>query len=195
MPAGSAEEESSVTVTCKEYSSWSDVYDSDHKPVYSILDVSLPVTDYDHKRDACSTILQTHFPALSILVPELSLSPNTIKLHSGSIPQDALTLVNNGAVPALFQVVPICVTLEAAACVALWPDQGIVLPGEEVKLHVKSMLDEEGSFVPGPREVRYQVVAGPEYRAGGEESAVNKVELEFKVMVLPQFSPIKERRG
>lgn len=47
-----------VLVRCHEYSCWPDVCDSDHKPVYSLLEVNVAITDWHKRRTLRTQILE-----------------------------------------------------------------------------------------------------------------------------------------
>lgn len=49
-----------VVVRCRRYQALMEVCDSDHKPVFSILDVELPYMKQEKKRKKTSDILKVH---------------------------------------------------------------------------------------------------------------------------------------
>jgi hypothetical protein len=184
-----------VAVSPREYGSWGDVYDSDHRPVYASLDISLPVTDYPARRAAAADALRRHAPPqLAAAAPaDLSLAPDAVRLHPERAPEQTIVLANEGAAPARFHIVPDCVSAEAAAAVEVRPVSGLIAPGEEASIRVRAAPDAGGDAVvahaAGPRYLRLRVLAGPEFGDGGDAGDPRRRELEFHAVVLPEFAP------
>ena len=104
---GRGEGEVEVAVRCLQYGAWMDVVDSDHKPVFALLEVNLPVIDQAAKRRVCSQ-LQAEYAASAAgeglplpadpaarpelgragppPPPDLTLSSDRVKLHPRHMP-------------------------------------------------------------------------------------------------------------
>ena len=71
-----------VVVKAQKYNSCLDVIDSDHKPVWALLSLDLPVTNQEKKRRMCSHILkQTAAQGQSSERPALKLSCDSVQLN------------------------------------------------------------------------------------------------------------------
>lgn len=71
-----------VVVKALKYSACLDVNDSDHKPVWALLAVDLPVTNQEKKRRMCSHILkQTAAQGQAAERPALQLSCESVQLN------------------------------------------------------------------------------------------------------------------
>jgi hypothetical protein len=70
-----------VVVRAIKYSSCLDVIDSDHKPVWALLALDVPVTNQEKKRRMCSHILKhTAAQGQAPASPALQLSSDTVSL-------------------------------------------------------------------------------------------------------------------
>ena len=70
-----------VVVRAIQYSSCLDVIDSDHKPVWALLALDVPVTNQEKKRRMCSHILKhTAAQGQAPASPALQLSSDTVSL-------------------------------------------------------------------------------------------------------------------
>ncbi len=70
-----------MVVRAIKYSSCLDVIDSDHKPVWALLALDVPVTSQDKKRRMCSHILKhTAAQGQAPASPALQLSSDTVSL-------------------------------------------------------------------------------------------------------------------
>lgn len=165
--------ERGVVAQCCVYNCWSDVNDSDHKPVYSLLAVDIPVVDFHKKRLTCSQLLEesTSEPA-ALDHSVVSLSPSSVKLHALHVPDQGVLLTNasehdvrfavrqrqKGPGPALGHLLSIT------------PHSGIIPAGSELTLVLRLDTD-ESSFFSQPAVVTVDVLVGLPYSilSGGEE--------------------------
>ena len=69
-----------VVVKAIKYSSCLDVIDSDHKPVWALLALDVPVTNQEKKRRMCSHILKHTAQGQAPASPALQLSSDTVSL-------------------------------------------------------------------------------------------------------------------
>lgn len=75
-----------VVVRAIKYSSCLDVIDSDHKPVWAVLALDVPVTNQEKKRRMCSHILKhTAAQGQAPASPALQLSSDTVNLSQVGI--------------------------------------------------------------------------------------------------------------
>lgn len=97
---------------------------ADHKPVYAVLEVNLPITDQAKKRAVCSRLLKECAAAAAAVggdnddaaaqavageqgaedSPRCCLLPDHVKLHPTTIPSQMVLLRNEGQRPLLFSV-------------------------------------------------------------------------------------------
>ena len=70
-----------ITVEAGEYDSCMGIIDSDHKPVWSRLQVTLPVVLQDKQRRKCSHLLKDAFLHSLPEPPKISLSADRLRLH------------------------------------------------------------------------------------------------------------------
>ena len=69
------------------YASCIDVIDSDHKPVWALLALDVPVTDQEKKRRMCSHIMKQHAAqAQPSEQPALQLSSDSVELSQVCLP-------------------------------------------------------------------------------------------------------------
>ncbi len=89
-----------VVVRAIKYSSCLDVIDSDHKPVWALLALDVPVTNQEKKRRMCSHILKhTAAQGQAPASPALQLSSDTVSLSQvGSRPSLTDCHVQSGQV-------------------------------------------------------------------------------------------------
>lgn len=187
--------EGEIRVACREYGCWGDVYDSDHRPVFAALDVSLPVTDAAKKRGVVAALLRRHAPPAAVLgadsPPEASLSPTSVKLHPIHTPHQLVLLTNSGAAPLAFAVaLPVAPDGSCdGSFLEVRPMRGVVEAGDEVQLWVRASPGGAGAYSSTPREVRVTVDLSHEYGVGGPvEQGKGRGELEFTAVVLPEFA-------
>ena len=74
-----------ITVEAAEYDSCMSIIDSDHKPVWSRLQVTLPVILQDKQRRKCSHLLKDAFLHSLPEPPRIILSADRIRLHPVSL--------------------------------------------------------------------------------------------------------------
>jgi len=198
-----------VRVTAAEYGCWGDVYDSDHRPVYASLEVSLPVTNAGKKRALVSELFLLHDPeTVSVhsssgdaTDAHISLSPVFVRLHPAHIPYQMVLLNNDSAVPLQFRVESMALgdTADdhsmASADVEVWPYRGVALPHSDAKIHVRAVRVQRDRSMGGaqyasvPQDVTFIVHVMPEYGVGGvgwggDDPA--KRHTQFTVSVLPE---------
>ena len=70
-----------ITVEASEYDSCMSIIDSDHKPVWSRLQVTLPVVLQDKQRRKCSHLLKDAFLHSLPEPPRIVLSADRLRLH------------------------------------------------------------------------------------------------------------------
>ncbi|KAL4853623.1 Type II inositol polyphosphate 5-phosphatase 15 [Chlorella vulgaris] len=194
-----------VGVRALEYSCWADVTDSDHKPVYAVLEVNLPITDQAKKRAVCSQLLKECAAAAlrgATARPACTLAPEYVKLHPTAMPRQVVLLRNEGPLPLLYAVCrqadPSLAAVgrhgsdeEAAAVAAahqlveVRPVRGVVAPGSDQQLWIH-LAGDEGALQAAemPPEVRYRVVVGSEFSCGGESTAPGSSRLSFTATCL-----------
>ena len=182
--------EGDIRVSALEYGCWSDVYDSDHRPVYSNLAVSLPVTDASKKRELVAALLKKFSP-LSLTLgstspPEASLSSTYVKLHPTHVPDQMVLLSNSGASSLSFNI--LLGGGGAASSVEVRPAQGHVEPGCDAEIRVRASPGGVGQYSSTPQEIVVRVLLGPEYGQGGAVVVgKGRSELQFTAVVLPEF--------
>ena len=169
---------------------------TDHKPVYAVLEVNLPITDQARKRGICSNLLKDCSAAVLQGVQQAaaacSLAPQRVQLSSSALPRQMVLLSNADAHAAvLFAVRPVQGLHGGAGSAAgavqqrieVRPVKGLVPPGgeQQVQLHfaaAAAAADDDEWSVPrggggaaGPTEVTFEVSVGSEYCVGGEATA------------------------
>lgn len=195
------EKEGEVRVIARDYGSWGDVYDSDHRPVYAHLEVSLPVTNAAKKRELVSNLMHKYAaPAVTAGATSASqayLSSSSTKLHPLHMPDQMILLSNPGSAPLSFAILVPSNTGDGGASwggargsfLEVRPARGIVEAGGEAEIRLRASPGGAGAYASGPREVNVRVLLGSEYGGGqGAEGNNGSGELEFVAVVLPEFA-------
>ncbi len=85
-----------IQVRASAYDAWMDVCDSDHKPVYALLDADVPWTIQEKKRRLVNRIMKACYGggADAAASPQLRLSKSSVRLHAihkcEQLPREAL---------------------------------------------------------------------------------------------------------
>lgn len=204
-----------VRVIPVEYGCWSDVYESDHRPVYSFMKVSLPVANASEKRAVVNRIVTKHPPPdvhliLDDFVSKVSLSSDTVKLHPVTIPDQIISLGNGNDVAVRYWIVPESSLVAdinirsapgaqghdtgtgSASGVEVRPVTGVILPKSESRIHIRASVMPSrlvGSYSSSHRLVRYRVVFGSEYCSCGDPGQLGqRGELSFDAVIAPEFA-------
>ncbi|KAL4534362.1 hypothetical protein Ndes2437B_g03641 [Nannochloris sp. 'desiccata'] len=213
--AGTGTGPEEICVRAREYGCWSDVYDSDHRPVYASLQVSLPVTNASKKRDLISDLVNKYAPPELILgcdaEPEVTVSPGTVKVHPIHMPDQMVLLSNNGVANLSFTVLidgdnggnssgsvlgsSSTSTFNgghggsASSHVEVRPVSGFVRAGSEAEIRIRASPGGAGSYASSPREVVVRILLATEYGRGGPVvEGEGRGEVEFTASVLPEFA-------
>ena len=193
--AANAKAGESVDVEPVEYGAWMDVIDSDHKPVFGSLKVSLDRLDAIRKRKITASILShAAVDVESVGIPRFVLSPHTITLHPFHNPEGVINLRNKGD-RAFFFSVQATHRGEEGKSGQSWlkerhlrapdfeirPVRGIVHAGRSVEIFVRAVGSGEG--VMGAVDfTKYIVCVQSEYARGGIDQTRGAVKsAEFHV--------------
>ncbi len=204
-----------ICIRAREYGCWSDVYDSDHRPVYASLQVSLPVTDASKKRDLIADLVKRFSPPELILgadaEPEVTIAPSTVKVHPIHMPEQMVLLSNNGVANLTFTILIDGDdssggsggglgggsnssflgdrTSGASSQVEIRPVHGFVRAGSETEIRIRASPGGAGSYASTPREVVVRILLATEYSHGGAVvEGEGRGEVEFTAVVLPEFA-------
>jgi len=184
---GSEEE---VCVRAREYGCWGDVYDSDHRPVYASLEISLPVTNAFKKRDVIINLMNRYAPPELILgndvEPVVTVSPGTVKVHPIHVPDQMVLLSNTGVASLTFTVV---MDGGTSSQVEVRPVNGFVRAGSDAEIRIRASPGGAGSYASSPREIVVRILLATEYGLGGPMiQGKGRWEVEFTAIVLPEFA-------
>lgn len=207
LSAARARPEEEVCVRAREYGCWGDVYDSDHRPVFASLEVSLPVTNASKRRDLIIDLVNKHAPSELTLgndvdtAPKVSVAPDTVKLHPIHVPDQMVLLSNNGVANVAFTIL-----IDGddggnsgtfgtgygggtSSQVEVRPVNGFVRAGKDSEIRIRAFPGGSGSYTSSPREVVVRILLATEYGHGGPLiEGKGRGEVEFTAVVLPEFA-------
>ncbi|KAL0054630.1 hypothetical protein WJX82_000216 [Trebouxia sp. C0006] len=168
-----------VVVRAIKYSSCLDVIDSDHKPVWALLALDVPVTNQEKKRRMCSHILKhTAAQGQAPASPALQLSSDTVSLSQDERRPSTVTLTNTGSQKAIF-----CLLAQASRqwwgqpeghdaglpdWLEVYPLDGCIAPQESVTINLAAITNENVYSTQAMDALLY-IRVGDELNAGAEQ--------------------------
>ncbi len=193
-----------ICIRAREYGCWSDVYDSDHRPVYADLQVSLPVTDASKKRALIFDLVRRYAPPELILgadaEPVVTISPSTVKVHPVHMPDQMVLLSNHGVANLAFTVLidddgdggSVFAGFTGngvGSQVEIRPVHGFIRAGSEAEIRIRASPGGAGSYTSTAKEIAVRVLLSTEYSHGGAVvKGEGRGQVEFTAVVLPEFA-------
>lgn len=174
-PHASSPAPDELRVEALQYGCWPYVNESDHKPVFAILEADLPVTDQHRKRRACSELLERCAAAAAAVNEDedgigkdkdddgigISVSSTEVKLHPVHLPSQGIVLQNKGRFPTPYTVValkPDSNDITASAVtVDVYPYSGVIPARGQLTLHFIASLDQSAFLPAGNALRRYRI--------------------------------------
>uniref|UniRef100_A0A061RPG9 Phosphatidylinositol-bisphosphatase n=1 Tax=Tetraselmis sp. GSL018 TaxID=582737 RepID=A0A061RPG9_9CHLO len=174
----------SVTMSSREYGACVEVIDSDHKPVYSVLMLDIPIADMAGKRRLASHVLKKAVAdsgASTDATTPISLSRAHVLLSSKS--KETVCLRNNSSVPMRFTVVGGSEGIAIPITVTVWPISGVIPPDSGVNISVSLTEFEDDSYIHASFSTTLILLSERELSPGSDErikgSMPQKIQVEY----------------
>ena len=194
---GTTQDTQEVKVSLLEYGSWGDVYDSDHKPVYAVLKISMPVSNAAEKRKLAAELLSQYIPEIlkNARQPRASLYPNVLNFTNSDVQKQSISIRNEDSNPLEFFVIPeFSSDLISKFPVDIRPMRGWIDSSSQVEVYIRVFQHKRttvGNLLSKARsshraiELPFRVKVIQQYSRGRNDSCA--LELPFSVSIFHEF--------